>query len=150
MRLPYWKLIDPSLSSRLCAAHLEDRIEYILRTEQSKQATGRFDIGKAAHGPQKVLASHIKRLCEREMMARAARVYFNYKQKDLQWGEKKEEAKRVYHHQANEVSYKEPMSVSPEREKLLSIEMDIPKQPMRRQPSRLCRTDAASYVDLNA
>ena len=150
MRQPYWNLIDLTLSSRLCAAQLEDRIEYILRTEQSKQARGRFDIRKAAHGQQKVLASYVKRLCEREVMARAARVYFINKQKDLQWGEKKEEAKCVYHHRANEVKYKEPMSVSPEQEKLPSIETDIPEQPVRRQPSRLCRASVISYVDLTA
>ena len=146
MRLPYWNLIDLSLSSRLCAAQLEDRIEYILRTEQSKQAKGEFDIRNASHGAQKVLASYVRRLCERERMAEAARQYFKYKQKDLGWGVKKEDARRVYHHHANEVRYKEPMSVSPEREILPSIETVSLEQRMRRQPSRLCRNSAFSYV----
>ena len=148
MRLQFWKLVDPSLSSRLCAAHLEDRIEDILRTEQSKQAKAEFDIHKAAHGSQRLLASYVKRLCEREIYARSARQYFLNKQKELRWGEKKEDAKRVYHHRTNDVKFKEPMSVSPEREVLPSIETDSPEQVMRRQPSRLCRIGTVNYVDL--
>lgn len=148
MQLPRWNLIDLSLSSRLCAAQLEDRIEYILRTEKSKQAEGEFDMREAAHGPQMVLACYVRRLCERERMAQLERRFFISRQKKLRWGDKEEDAKRVYDSRANDIRYKEPMSVSPEREMLPSIETDSPDQLGRRQPSRLCRTGAVKYVDL--
>ena len=91
MRMPHWDLIDQSKASRLCAAQLEDRIEYILETEQSKQTGHKFDIRRASIRAQKILAAYVKRLCEREKVARAARIYFLSKQKDLHWGPKNDD-----------------------------------------------------------
>lgn len=91
MRMPQWDFIDLSLASRLCAAQLEDRIEYILETEESKQAGHEFDIRRASIKAQKILAAYVRRLCEREQEARTAMKYFKSKQKDLHWGPKEDD-----------------------------------------------------------
>ena len=146
MRQPYWDLVDLSYASRLCAAQLEDRIEYILETEKSQQASNDFDMRKADSRAQNTLAAYVKRLCKRETVAKSARRYFPSKQKDLQWEPRDEYAPSIYHHRANKAEYKEPASVSPELSILPSIEKKELTQPTRKQPSRHCRGTLTNSV----